>query len=136
MFHGWSSFRKFSKKNFQIPENDQNRSQKYPNVFWGDFFEKNFAPSVPWMVEFSKNFKKKFQIPENDQKRSQKYPNVFGTYFGETFLKNFMPSVPWRVEFSKIFNFFFSKFRKCPKSLPKASKRVLNVFWGKLFEKF
>ena len=29
-----------------------------------------------------------------------------------------------------------SKFQKCPKSFPKASKRVLNVFWGEFFEKF
>ena len=29
-----------------------------------------------------------------------------------------------------------SNFLKCPKSFPKVSKRVLNVFWGKLFEKF
>ena len=34
------------------------------------------------------------------------------------------------------FQFFFSKFQKCPKSFPKVSKRVLNVFWGKLFENF
>ena len=47
-----------------------------------------------------------------------------------------MPGVPWRVEFSKILKFFFSKFQKCPKSFPKVSKRVLNVFWGKFFEKF
>ena len=29
-----------------------------------------------------------------------------------------------------------SIFLKCPKSFSKASKRVLNLFWGKLFEKF
>ena len=29
-----------------------------------------------------------------------------------------------------------SKFQKCPKVFPKVSKRVLNMFWGKLFEKF
>ena len=29
-----------------------------------------------------------------------------------------------------------SKFQKCPKLLPKVSKRVLNMFWGKFFEKF
>ena len=46
-----------------------------------------------------------------------------------------MPSVPWRVEFSKIF-IFFSKFQKGPKSFPKVSKRVLNLFWVKFFEKF
>ena len=34
------------------------------------------------------------------------------------------------------FQFFFSKVQKCPKSFPRASKRVLNVFWGKFFEKF
>ena len=49
-----------------------------------------------------------------------------------------MPSVPWRVESSKIFKKIkkVSNFLKCPKSFPKVSKRVLNVFWGKLFEKF
>ena len=29
-----------------------------------------------------------------------------------------------------------SKFHKCPKSFPKVCKRVLNMFWGKFFEKF
>ena len=29
----------------------------------------------------------------------------------------------------------FSKFQNCPKVFPKVSKRVLNVFWGKFFEK-
>ena len=38
--------------------------------------------------------------------------------------------------FRKFSNFFFSKFQKCPKSFPKVSKRVLNVFWGKLSENF
>ena len=49
-----------------------------------------------------------------------------------------MPSVPWRVESSKIFLKIkkFSKFQKCPKVFPKVSKRVLNMFWGKFFEKF
>ena len=47
-----------------------------------------------------------------------------------------MPGVPWRVEFSKIFKFFFFKILKCPKSFPKVSKRVLDVFWGKLSKKF
>ena len=49
-----------------------------------------------------------------------------------------MPSVPWRVESSKIFKKIkkVSNFLKCPKSFPKVSKRVLNMFWGKFFEKF
>ena len=37
--------------------------------------------------------------------------------------------------FRKFSNFFF-KIPKCPKSLSKVSKHVLNMFWGKLFEKF
>ena len=49
-----------------------------------------------------------------------------------------MPSVPWRVESSKIFKKIkkVSTFLKCPKSFPKVSKRVLNVFWVKFFENF
>ena len=47
-----------------------------------------------------------------------------------------MPGVPWRVEFWKTFKIFFSKLQKCQKSFPKVSKHVLNMFWGKLFEKF
>ena len=46
-----------------------------------------------------------------------------------------MPGVPWGVEFSKIFKNFFSGMQKCPKRFSKVSKRVLNVFWGKFFEK-
>ena len=53
------------------------------------------------------------------------------------FRKFFLPSVPWRVESSKIFLKIkkFSKFQKCPKSFPKVSKHVLNMFWGNFFEK-
>ena len=49
-----------------------------------------------------------------------------------------MPSVPWWVDSSKIFKKIkkVSTFLKCPKSFPKVSKRVLNMFWGKLFEIF
>ena len=49
-----------------------------------------------------------------------------------------MSSVPWRVESSKIFLKIkkFPKFQKCPKSFPKVSKHVLNLFWVKLFENF
>ena len=103
------------------------------NMFWGKLFGK-FLASFPWNVESTKIFKKKyFQNSKNGQKCSQKYPNVFQ---GDFFEKNFMQSVPWRVEFSKIFKIFFSKFQKCPKSFPKLSKRVLNVFCGKLSENF
>ena len=54
----------------------------------------------------------------------------------------FLASVPWRVETPKIFEKIkkISKFQKCSKSLPKVSKRVLNMFgrnffWGNFFDK-
>ena len=117
----------------KCPKSFPKKSKHVLNMFWGKLFEK-FLPSFPWNVESSKIFKKKyFQNSKNAQKFSQNYPNVFE---GDFFEKKIMPGVPWRVEFSKNFKFFFSKFPKSPKSFPKASKRVLNVFWGKFFEKF
>ena len=59
----------------------------------------------------------------------------FERVLGQTFRKIFAQcSVEGRV-FENFQKKIFSKFQKCPKSFPKISKRVLNVFWGKLFEK-
>ena len=56
--------------------------------------------------------------------------------------KNFCPvknvqNVPWRVESSKYWEQSkkSQKFQKCPKSFPKVSKRVLNVFCDEFFRK-
>ena len=59
------------------------------------------------------------------------------TTFGANFSKNFFAqcSVEGRV-FENFQKKLFSKFQKCPKVFPKVSKRVLNMFWGKIFEKF
>ena len=71
-------FKNFQKNYFQNSKNAEKCSQKYPNVFWGGFFEKNFMSGVPWKVEFSKIFKNFFfQNSKNAQKCSQKNPNVF-----------------------------------------------------------
>ena len=61
----------------------------------------------------------------------------FELVLGQIFRNFFLPNVPWRVETSKNCKKIkkFSKFQKCPKSFPKESKRVLNVFWGNFFEK-
>ena len=117
----------------KCPKSFPKKSKHVLNMFWGKLFEK-FLPSFPWNVEFSKIFKKKyFQNSKNAQKFSQNYPNVFeGDFFRK---KNYARcSMEGRV--FENFQFFFSKIQKCPKSFPKASKRVLNVFWGKFFEKF
>ena len=80
VFHGGSSFRKFSNFFFKIPKMPKIVPKSIQTCFervLGQTFEK-FLPSVPWRVEFSKIFKKKyFQNSKNAQKCSQKYPNVF-----------------------------------------------------------
>ena len=136
--------KKFSK--FQkCPKSFPKVSKRVLNKFWGNLFE-NFLPSFPWKVESSKIFKK---LKKNSklQKRPKSFPKVskrvLNVFWGKLFEK-FLPSFPWKVESSKIFekikNFSnfqkLSKYQKCPKSFPKVSKRILNVFWGKFFEQF
>ena len=64
-------------------------------------------------------------------------PKSIQTCFRVFFLKKFYArcSLEGRV-FKNFQKTFFSKFQKCPKSFPKVSKRVLNVFWGKFFDDF
>ncbi len=86
---------------------------------------------------FSQNqkFSKIQKCPKSFPKVSKRVLNMFsGVFFGK---KKLLPSVPWRVESSKIFKKIkkFSKIEKCPKSFPKVSKRVLNMFWVNFFEK-
>ena len=90
-------------------------------------------PSVPWRVEFRKFSKFFFKIP----KMPKIVPKSIQTCFRVIFSKKFLPSFPWKVESSKIFKKIkkVSNFLKCTKSFPKVSKRVLSMFWGKLFEK-
>ena len=60
----------------------------------------------------------------------------FEHVLGQTFRKIFAQfSMECRV-FENFQKKIFSKFQKCPKVFPKVSKRVLNMFWGKVFEKF
>ena len=88
------------------------------------------------------NFQKKkqriFKVPKKPKIVTKSVQTCFELVLGANFTKkNCYPSVPWRLESSKIFKQIkkISKFQKCPKSFPKASKRVLNVFWGEFFEK-
>ena len=106
----------------------------------GALFEKKFCPVFHGGSSLRNVFKKSkiFQNSKNAQNRSQNCPIVFWTCFGGTFWKKFLPSVPWRVESSKCFQKIekFSKVQKCPKSFPKVSNYVLNMFWGYFFRKF
>ena len=130
-------FSKIFKKNIvKIPKMPKSVPKSIQTCFehvLGNIFEK-FLPSFPWNVESSKIFEKKyFQNSKNAQKCSQKYPNVF---YGDFFEKKNYAQCSMDGRFFENFQkFLFSNFLKCPKSFPKVSKRVLNVFWDKLFKK-
>ena len=59
-------------------------------MFWGDFFEKNFLPSVPWRVESSKILKKNqkfFKIPKMPKIVPKSVQTCFEHVFGYFFRK-------------------------------------------------
>ena len=98
-------------------------------------------PSVPWRVESSKIFKKNqksFKFPKMPKIVPKSIQTCFERVLGQTFRKIF-------AQFSmegRVFENFQKKSKKlqnskkCPKSFPKASKLVLNLFWVKFFENF
>ena len=129
----------FEKKYFQNSKNAQKCSQKYPNVFYGDFFEKNLCPVFHGGSSF-RNFPKIFffKIPKMPKIVPKSIQTCFELALGQIFRKFFCP-VFHGVSSLRIFSKKSKKvsnFLKCPKSFPKVSKRVLNVFWGKVFENF
>ena len=98
VFRGGSSFRKYSKKNFKIPKKPKSVPKSIQTCFRVIFSKKNFMPSVPWRVEFSKIFNfffSKFQkCTKSFPKVSKRVLNVFwGNFF-----ENFLPSFPRRFE--------------------------------------
>ena len=111
---------------------------KCRNVFWGDFFEKNFLPSVPWSHrKFSQENQRKFKIAE----KPRIVPKIVQTCFEHVlwhFFRKKMPRVPWRVGFRKISkkNQKIFKIPNWPNSSSKVSKRVLNMFWCDFSEFF
>ena len=137
VFHGGLSFRKFSKIFFfKIPKMHKIVPESIQACFervLGQIFRKFFCPVFRGGSSFRKFSKKNiFKIP----KLPKSVPKSIQTCFRVIFLKKFYAqcSMEGRV-FDNFSNFFFfSKFQKWPKSFPKLSKRVLNKFWGKLFD--
>ena len=119
--------------------------QTYFERLLGQIFRKDFAQfsTDGRLLENFQNYTKFFKIPKTTKILPKSIQTSFDVFWGKLFEK-FLPSFPWKVESSKIFkkikNFSnfqkLSKYQKCPKSFPKVSKRILNVFWGKFFEKF
>ena len=123
-------FSKFQK----CPKSFPKVSKRVLNLFCVKFFDKFYLPSVPWRVEFSKIFKKYiFKIPRMPKSVPKRIQTCFRVIFSKKF--NAQCSMEGRVfeNFQKKIR-KVSKFQKCPKLLPKVSKRVLNMFWGKFFD--
>ena len=129
VFHGGSSFRKFSKFFFskfqKSPKLFPKVSKRVLNVFWGKFFEYFFAQcSVEGRVfeNFLKNQKilKIQKCPKSFPKVSKPVLNMF---WGKLFEK-FLPSFPWNVESSTIFK---KKYFQNSKIAQKCSQKYPNV---------
>ena len=133
-------FKKNNFKNPKMPKIVPKRIQTCFDCNLGLFFRKNFAQfSMEGRVfeNFQKN-QRVCKIPKMPKIVPKSIETCFELVLGQIFRKLFLPSVPWRLETSKNFKKKIrkvSKFQKCPKLLPKVSKRVLNMFWGKFFEK-
>ena len=82
---------------------------------------------------FQRN-QKVFKIPKMPKIIPKSIQTCFEHVLGRIFRKTFFAQCS--METSKIFKKSISKFHKCPKVFPKVSKRVLNLFWVKFFEKF
>ena len=106
----------------------------------GQIFRKisaQFSMESRVFENFQKN-QKSFKLPKMPKIVPKSIQTCFERVLGQTFRKIF-------AQFSmegRVFENFqknqkkIAKFQKCPKSLPKASKRVLNLFWVKFFEIF
>ena len=132
------SKRKFSKKIKKVSKFQKRPKsfQKCPNVFWtcfGGIFSKKFFAQCSKEGRVIENFQKNqkiFKIPKMPKIVPKSVQTCFEDVLGWFFWKFFLPSVPWRVESSNFFEKIkkFSKFKKCPNSFPKVSKRVLKMF--------
>ena len=146
VFHGGSSLRNvFTKsKIFKIPKMPKivpKLSKSVLNMFWGNFFEKIFLPSVPWRVEYSKCFQKIENISKfhNCPKSFPNCPKVFWTCFGVLFPEFLFAQCCME---GRVFEMFLKnqktfKIPKKPKIVPKSAQtrfeHVLRYFFRNFF---
>ena len=130
MFHGGSSFRKFSiffSKFQKGPKSFPKISKRVLNLFWVKFFE-NFFAQCSLEGRVFENFQQKniFKIPKMPKSVPKSLQTCFEHVLGQTFRKIFAQfSMECRV-YENFRKKIFSKFQKCPKVFPKVSKRVLG----------
>ena len=145
VLHGGSRLRKFSKKSKKISK-FQKCPKSFPKVFkrglkqvLGQIFRKifdQFSMECRVFETFQKN-QKKFKIPKRPKIVPKSIQTSSERVLRQFFSKNFCPVFHGGSSLRKFSkkNKDFSKFQKSRKSLPKVSKRVLNLFWGKFFQK-
>ena len=127
------------KKILKIPKMPKSVPKSIQTCFSVIFSKKIYAQCSMEGRVFE-NFQQKniFKIPKMPKSVPKSLQTCFEQVFGANFSKNFCPvfhGMSSLRKFSKKIK-KVSNFLKCPKLFPKVSKRVLNVFWGKLFEKF
>ena len=79
----------FEKKIFSKFQKAQKCSQKYPNVFYGDFFEKNLCPVFHGGSSFRKFSNFFFKIPKMPKIVPQRIQTCFDCNLGQFFRKIF-----------------------------------------------
>ena len=124
----------------KCPKSFPKVSKHVLNMFWVNFFKKNFCPVFHEgrvFENFQKN-QKTFKIPKMPTIVPKSVQTCFEYVLGRFFRNSFFVqcSLEGRVVENFQKNKKFSKFQKCPKSLSKVSKRVLNMFRVNFFENF
>ena len=129
----------FKKYIFKIPRMPKSVPKRIQTCF-SVIFSKKFNAQCSMEGRVFENFQKKsekFQNSKNAQNCCQSIQTCFEHVLGKIFRKIFAQfSMEGRVLENFLENQKILKIQKCPKSFPKVSKHVLNMFWGKLFEKF
>ena len=130
------------KKSFKLPKMPKIVPKSIQTCFervLGQTFRKIFAQfsmEVRVFENFQKN-QKNCKIPKMPKIVPKSIQTCFELVLGQNFRNFFLPvfhgGSRLRRTSKKIRK--VPKFQKCPKMLPKVSKRVLNMFWGKFFEK-
>ena len=119
-----------------VPKSIQTCFERVLGQTFRKFFAQ-FSTAFRILENFQKNQKKNIKIPKTPKIVPKSIQTCYERVLGQLFRKIFFAqcSVEGRV-FENFQKKMFSKFQKCPKVFPKVSKRVLNMFWGKFFEKF
>ena len=128
MFHGGSSFRKFSiffSKFQKGPKSFPKISKRVLNLFWVKFFEKNFCPVFRGGSSFRKFSRKKiFKIPKMPKSVPKSLQTCFEHVLGQTFRKS---SAQFSME-CLVFKSFQKKYFQNSKNAQNRSRKYPNVF--------